>query len=263
MTTVACVKWVVCDQDLKTDPVTRELDTSRARREISAYDRNTIEEAREIAADRGEDVVGLTVGSMTPAGLKDALARGLDSVIHVALAESVPVDGHVTSEILAAAIRSIEGADLVLMTEGASDTYAHETAPRTAELLGWPVVTNVSGLDVGHDVESGADVAHARRILDDAVESVDVKLPAVFSVVPEIAPAPIPGLRAVMGAAKKPTRTITPDELGLDEDALTPRARVISTLGFLAERRHVFHEGTPDEIAASLVRDLEQEGVLP
>ena len=49
MTTIVCFKWVASDQDLRTDPHTHLLDTSRARREISPYDRNTIECARRIA----------------------------------------------------------------------------------------------------------------------------------------------------------------------------------------------------------------------
>lgn len=258
MTTIACFKWVVSDRDLRIDPATHLLDTSRARREISPYDRNTIEAARRIVEARRQPgtLVGITAGSITPVGLKDALARGLESVIQVDVPDDMPVDGHVTARVLAAAIRTVQGVDLVLTTEGAADTYAHETAPRLAELLGWAVVTNAVAVEVD------GPVLRATRVLDDAVEHVTCALPAVVSVVPEIAPAPIPGLKAVMAAARKPRTTIAIGDLGLDAAETTPKVRTTATAGFVAQRRHIRHEGTPREIADSLVRALDEDGVL-
>lgn len=260
MTTIACFKWVVSDQDLRTDPATHLLDTSRARREISPYDRNTIECARRVVDARsshaGEGLIGLTVGDITPVGLKDALARGLDSTLQVALPEGGELDGRVTSHVLAAAIRTIDGADLVLTTEGSADSYAHETAPRVAELLGWPVLTNVCALEI-----EGTTV-RATRLLDHTLEHVECELPAVVSVVPEIAPAPIPGLKSVMGAVKKPKKKVSVEDLGLGAEDLSVRTHTVRTTGYVAERRHVRHDGTPQEIAESLLRALEQDGVL-
>lgn len=261
MTTIACFKWVASDHDLRTDPQTHLLDTSRARREISPYDRNTIECARRIADARSsqgtpEHLLGLTVGDITPVGLKDALARGLDSTLQVTLPEGTDTDGRVTSRALAGAVHTVEDADLVITTEGAADSYAHETAPRLAELLGWPVVTNVSEMEVE------GETLRATRLLDHTVEHVVCQLPAVVSVVPEIAPAPIPGLKSVMGAAKKVKTKVSAEDLGLSPEDLTPRARTVRTTGYIAQRRHIRHDGTPQDVANSLVSALEQDGAL-
>lgn len=259
MTTIVCFKWVASDQDLRTDPNTHLLDTSRARREISPYDRNTIECARRIAQTRsgdGADLLGITVGDITPVGLKEALARGLDSTLQVTLPPATDVDGRVTSRVLARAVAGVDGADLVITTEGSADSYAHETAPRLAEELGWPVVTNVSSIEVE------GTTLHATRLLDHTLEHVTCALPAVVSVVPEIAPAPIPGLKSVMGAAKKPKKTVTAEELGLTPEDLSPRTHTVRTTGYVTQRRNIRHEGTPAEIAESLVRALEQDGIL-
>lgn len=257
MTTVACFKWVVAADELRTDAATRQLDVGRARREISPYDRNAIEAARLLARSRGDRTVGLTAGAVTPAGLKDALARGLDEVVHVPLDDGTPVDGHVTAHVLAAAVRAIDGADLVLTAEGSADSYAHETAPRLAELLGWPVVTNALSVQV-----DGARL-RATRVLDDYLEGVEVALPAVVSVVPEAAPAPIPGLTAVLAAAKKPRTALTVSGLGLGPEATTPRCRPVATTGYVASRRGARYEGSPDEVAEALVAALDEDGVLP
>lgn len=256
MTTVVCFKWVVVAADLRTDPATGQLDVSRVRHEIAAYDRNTIEAARSAASSRSGRVVGLTAGAITPAGLKEALARGLDEVVHVPLDEQAPVDGHVTAHLLAAAIGTVDGADLALTTEGSADCYAHETAPRIAELLGWPVVTNVRSLQV-----NGTRL-RATRVRNDDLETVEVDLPAVVSVVPEIAATPIPGLTAVLAAAKKPRTVLTVAQLGLDPDATTPRCRPTGTTGFLTARRGIRYDGSPDQVASLLVAALDRDGVL-
>ena len=140
--------------------------------------------------------------------------------------------------------------------DSAGYSYAHETAPRVAELLGWPVLTNVCALEI-----EGTTV-RATRLLDHTLEHVECELPAVVSVVPEIAPAPIPGLKSVMGAAKKPKKTVTAEELGLTSEDLSPRTHTVRTTGYVTQRRNIRHEGTPAEIAESLVRALEQDGIL-
>jgi len=145
----------------------------------------------------------------------------------------------------------------VLCTEGASDTYAHETGPRLAELLGWPVVTNARSLTV----DGGR--LQAVRILAGEVETVECDLPAVVTVVPEIGTAPIPGLRSVLAAGKKVSDRASLDELALTDDARAPRTTVTSLTGFVAERRRVIlGDGDAPQRVAALVRGLVQDGVL-
>ena len=254
MTIVACFKWVIVDQDLRTDPLTHHIDFSRARSEISPYDRNTIAAARILADSVEADLVGITVGDISANGLKEALGRGLDSALTV----STPFarDGRGTSRVLAKAISTVPDVDLVITGEGAADTYAHETAPRIAELLGWPVVTNARKLAVSDGILT------ATRVLEDAIETVEVALPAVVSVIPEAAQAPIPGLKALMAGAKKPRTALTLEGLNLHESDVEPIVHATRTRGFVTDRRRILHEGTPEEAAASLVSALDQEGLL-
>ncbi len=256
--TVVCYKWVTAEGDLRVDPATREVDTSRARSKVSDYDRNTIEAARIAAGQLGGELVGLTFGGPGAKGsVKDVLSRGVDRAVHVVADEGVRADGHVTARVLAAQIGAMADVGLVLCTEGASDTYAHETGPRLAQVLGWPVVTNVRELRV----EDGR--LHAVRDLGAEAETVECALPVVVTVVPEVAPAPIPGLKAIMAGGRKPSEQVAVGDLGLSTDALAARTRVTSFLGYVAERRHVrIDEGAPAERVAALVAGLSQDGVL-
>jgi len=256
--TVVCYKWVASEAELRVNPQTRAVDASHARRKISDYDRNTIEAARVCAGQLGGELVGLTFGGPdAKSSLKDALARGVDRAIHLVAEAGVRADGHVTANALAAAISRVDDVGLVLCTEGASDTYAHETGPRIGQLLGWPVVTNVRELFVeGHRLR-------AVRVLGTDAETVECDLPAVVSVVPEIGPAPIPGLRAVMAAGRKPADQVPLTDLGLSGDAVTARTTVTSLVGYIADRRHVLiADGDAKDKVAELMSGLSRDGVL-
>ncbi|MEU6538379.1 electron transfer flavoprotein subunit beta/FixA family protein [Streptomyces sp. NPDC047000] len=256
--TVVCVKWVADEGELRTDPVTLAVDAGHARRKICDYDRNTVEAARVAAAEQGGELIGLTFGGPDSAGaLKDVLSRGADRALHVLADGTARADGHVTAHALAAGIRRFDDVGLVLCTEGASDTYAHETGPRIAELLGWPVVTNVGGLTV-----DGRRL-RATRVLERETETVECDLPAVVTVVPEIGPAPVPGLRSVIAAGRKPTEQLPLADLGLPPAATTARTSVTSLLGRTDRRRHVLvADGDAHRKVAALLTALAEEGVL-
>lgn len=255
--TVVCYKWVASESELRIDPATRAVDASHARRKLSDYDRNTIEAARVAAGQVGGELIGLTFGGPdAKRSLKDVLSRGVDRAQHI-VTDDARSDGHVTANALAAQIRRIGDVDLVLCTEGASDTYAHETGPRIGELLGWPIVTNVRELTVE------GNRLRAVRVLGTDAETVECDLPAVVSVVAEISPAPIPGLRSVMAAAKKPSEQIPVRELALPDDAVAARTTVTSLVGYVAERRRVvIADGDAHDKVAALMSVLAQEGVL-
>ncbi|MHB9863709.1 electron transfer flavoprotein subunit beta/FixA family protein [Streptomyces sp. YIM S03343] len=256
--TVVCVKWVADEGELKVDPATRAVDAGHARRKISDYDRNTIEAARVAAGELGGELVGVTFGGREAKGaLKDVLSRGADRAVHVLADGAARVDGHVTAHALAAGIGRVGDVGLVLCTEGASDTYAHETGPRIGELLGWPVVTNVSSLTVD------AGRLRATRTLERETETVECDLPAVVTVVPEIGPAPIPGLKSVIAAGRKPSEQVPLAELGLPPAAATARTTVTSLLGLADGRRRVLiADGDAHEKVAALMSALTREGVL-
>lgn len=261
-----CFKVVPDDGELRVDRATGAVDTSGARRAVSAYDRNAVEAARVLAGQAGDELVGLTVGdSAVRAGVKDVLARGAAAVVHVvtdgatvdgATAGGEP-DGHVTAGLLAAQVRALGDAGLVVCGEAASDSYAHEVGPRVAALLGWPVVSQAREAHVADGV------LHAVRVVGDEDETVECDLPAVLTVLPEIGPAPIPGLKAVLAANRGPVTAVPAADLGLAAEALARRTHVTALTAFITERaRTVIDEGSAQEKVAALVDGLVGAGVL-
>ncbi len=245
------------EEDIKVNP-DLSIDTSKAKGKISDYDRNAIEAAVQIAAKTGDQVVALTFGSAgAEQSLKDALSRGPAAGYLVKDEAAVGADGYVTSVVLAAAIQKISDYQLIICAEGASDTYAHQVGPRIGAILDIPVISNVIGFKVD------GDILIAQRKLEDCLETVAAKLPVVITVLPAVAEAPIPGLKQVLAASKKPVTKVTRDELGLDKSTIQPRSENLGIKGYAMTRKNIiFREGDAGEKVNRLVDCLKKEGVL-
>ena len=104
-----------------------------------------------------------------------------------------------------------------------------------------------------------------RADLEDALTVVECALPAVVSVTGEINTPRLPPLTAILKAARKPTRTWEPADIGITTVEVGAQASVIRMLSNLApaqQRKGIIFENTPDASADELLRALEREGVL-
>ncbi|OPX94711.1 MAG: Electron transfer flavoprotein subunit beta [Pelotomaculum sp. PtaB.Bin104] len=251
---VVCYKWVADEADIKIN-ADLTVDIGKAKGKISDYDRNAIEAAVQAAADLGGQAVALTFGTAkAKQSLKDALSRGPEEAYYVNAEEAARADGAVTAKALATAIKRIENVKLVVCAEGASDTFARQTAPRIGAALDWPVITSVSKIEI-----SGNTLTAIRK-LEDCQQTVKIELPAVVAVLPEITDAPIPGLKSCLAAGKKPVTEIKAGELGID---FTPKAIVDGFQGYMMNRKNIiFSTGEAADRVKELAAALRKEGVL-
>jgi electron transfer flavoprotein beta subunit len=95
----------------------------------------------------------------------------------------------------------------VLFGRMSIDTANQSTGTIAAELLGLPVITAISKLDV----EGGR--VRARRELEGAYELVECPLPAVVTIDEGIARPRYPSLKGIMAAKKKPLE-VKPAQVG-------------------------------------------------
>lgn len=249
---VACYKWVLDDVDIRVS-ADGSVDMSRAKGKISDYEKGSIQAAVQLAGDCGGIPVGLTYGhDDAQASLKDALSRGLEEA-YWAHGDTADADGRVTASVLAGAARKIDDVALIVCAEGSADSFARQTGPRLAAELDYPCISSVVEASVRGDVLS------AKRRVDNTLETVDVQLPAVIAVRPEFAEAPIPGIKAVMAARKKPTTEFDVADLA----AKAPAVSVTARTGAVVERKGIqIQEDTPEATAHALVVALQKEGVL-
>jgi len=257
---VVCYKWLRDEADIRVDERTRELDLEKAKYKLNEYDRNAIEAGVQIKNATGGNLVGVTFGPNAGQSAKDALSRGLDSVVYVdAGAALADADSRTTAAVLVALVRRLGEVEAVLCSEGSSDEYAQQTGARLAAMLGFPSVSFVSSLAP----EGGA--YKLGRKLDDGVEHVETAGPVVISVTPDVNTPPIPSVKQILGAKKKPATEVKVGDLGLSEAEYAPQFVTVDVLAPVAERKRLRMnpEGVSlADAAASLVKRLAADGVL-
>ncbi|CAK7054715.1 MAG: Protein FixA [Paraeggerthella hongkongensis] len=201
MKIVAAFKVVPDDQDIQVS-ADGSLDYSKAKGIVSTYDLNALEAAAQLAAaNDGSSVVAMTAG---PASIDDSklkknvLARGVDELFMAADDACANMDARATAEALAALVGKVGAFDLILCGDGSADNYAQQVDVQLAAKLGLPVVNGAT------KIEAQGSSLIVERTLEDVVETVEVPLPAVVSVSPDIALPRIPGMKDILAAGKKP-----------------------------------------------------------
>lgn len=243
MLIVSAVKVVPEDQDIQVNG-DRTLNTAAAHAVVSTYDLNAIEASAQLASAQGCKNVVVTVG---PASINDSknnkniLARGVDELFLAADDAFADMDAKATAAVLASAIKTIEGADLIICGDGSADLYAQQTDVQLACALGLPVVTAVSKIAI----EDGKAVVE--RTLETEIETVEVPLPCVISVLPDIAKPRICGMRDIMQAGKKPVHALAAADLAAAEAGV----EVIETLAPVPapRKKQIFDASVDGDIA--------------
>lgn len=256
MNVIACYKWVLDEADLKIDAKSRALQTERAKSKISEYDRNAMECGVQLAEAQGGDVIALTAGTAEAKNsLKDALSRGPSQAVFVKDEVMAQADAAATAKVLAAAVHQIGEYDLIICGEGSSDGYSQQVGIRLAHHLGIPAVTFVNQVSV----EGG--VLRAERKLEEGIEVIEVNLPALVTVLPDINKPRIPSLKQILAAAKKPVKEVSIADLGLDSAAVAPRVVRHTVLGAVMERKQMRLQGETADVVAQTLDILKKEGL--
>ncbi len=199
MNIIVALKVVPDDQDI-TAAADGSLDMSKAHQIVSAYDLNAIEAAAQLAEAQGDSSVkAVTVGgaAIDDSKLKkNILARGVDELFMVA--DDAAADLDAPAEALAAQVAAIGPYDVIFCGDGSADNYAQQVDVQLAYKLGVPSVNGVVA------VEAADGAIKATRKLEDVIEEVEVPMPCVIAVSPDVALPRIPGMRDILKAGKKP-----------------------------------------------------------
>lgn len=252
MKIIACCKVVPNEEEISILP-NRELSMADASLKISQYDLNALETGKQLAAETKGTMTALSIGhtaDLTNSKIrKDILSRGADELSLVQDDEHDFSDSLQTAKAIAGALKLMEY-DLVLCGAGSSDLYAQEVGIAAGTLLQIPVINNVTGIKV-----SSEDTLEVERTLEDEVEVLEIKLPAVISVSSEINVPAVPSMRDIMKAGKKPVNELTV------EGEMDASARTLEQFApAQQERRQEVMEGDGAEAVEALVQFLKKEG---
>jgi electron transfer flavoprotein beta subunit len=194
---VACIKQVPETTEVRVDPETKALIREGVKSVINPFDENAIEAALQLREAHGGKVVVICMGPpQAEESLRQALAMGADEAILLTDPASRGSDTLATSYTLARMVRKVGEFDLVLCGKQAIDGDTGQVGPGLAERLGVPQVTFAIELEVSDGT------LRARRVLDDFFEVIEVKLPAVVTVVKQINEPRHPSMRNVLRAKR-------------------------------------------------------------
>ena len=259
---IVCMKQIVDLAKIRIKSDTREpvLDGLPVR--FGDFEKNALEEAVRIKEKRGDvKVTAVAVGSpKLKDTIKEALAIGADEAVIVTDPLFEGSDEMGTARTLAKVIQKIGEYDLILLGEGSTDDHTGQVPLRLAELLGLAQATYVRELEV----LDGKRI-RAVRDLEDALEVVEVNLPAIVSVTAELNQPRLPPLTAILKAARKPTKTWGPGDIGVTPGEVGAAASTIAVLSNLApaqQRKEMIFEGDVNDAVNELLKALEREGVL-
>lgn len=256
---VPLVKQVVDVDQLKPD-AEGNLRAEGVPLKISNYDKNGVEAAVRLKEKNpGSEVVAVATGPNIKEGVKEVLAMGCDKAVIINSAEFKASDNLATSRVLAAAIKKLGGADVILGGEGSLDSYSGLLGPRVAERLGLPVVTYAIALELA------GGTARVRSNVGGIIEEFEVPTPCVVTVSEEINQPRLPPLLQILQAGKKPTTEWKLADLGLRPEDVGEKGSGLQVLKNQApkmERKRVRFKGTPQESAEQLAQALKKEGVI-
>lgn len=203
MNMIVCVKQVVDPEtpaaSFKIDPEAKRAVASKDKpMVISPFDENAVEAALKVKDASGGKVMILSMGGESAKEvIKHSLAMGGDEGYKLTDDGYIDSDAYATAANLAEAIKKIGEYDIIFCGRQEADWDAGQVGSGVAEILGIPSVTAVKKIEV----QDGKAVVE--RVLPDGYETIEVPLPALFTVSNEIGEPRYATLKGIMAAAKK------------------------------------------------------------
>ena len=185
------------------------VETANVKMSMNPFDEIACEEAVRLK-ERGaaSEVVAVSMGeARCQETLRTALAMGADRAI---LVESASELQPLAVAKLFKALVDREQPGLVLLGKQAIDDDSNQVGQSLAALLGWAQATFIGKLEL-----SDGEATVAREV-DEGIERLKVKLPAVVTVDLRLNEPRYASLPNIMKAKKKPVETLKPEDLGVD-----------------------------------------------
>lgn len=255
MKIIVCLKQVPArDAVLRLNSASCWIEESDLTFEVNEPDLYALEEALRLKEKHGGEVVVCTLGpARAQQAIKEALAKGADRALHLDDNVFISLDAFGIAQALAAAIRK-EDPDLVLTGLQSDDSGFAQTGVILAELLGLPHATIIM------EIQAQEKSLKVKRELEAGwFEWMELPLPALLTIQSGINKPRYATLKGIMGAKSKPIQKLGAGELSLTAEALEPRQKITRVYTPVKAAKTQFFEGSPKEIAETLLDKLKNE----
>ncbi|MEX2356106.1 MAG: electron transfer flavoprotein subunit beta/FixA family protein [Thermaerobacterales bacterium] len=220
---MVCVKQVPDTQEMRIDEESKTVVRDGVATIVNPFDEYAVEEGIRLKENNDGRLTALSMGPEQAADtLKESIARGADQGVLLSDPSFAGSDLIGTAQVLAAGLRQIDDADLVILGKQSSDGGMGLLGPALAEFLGWPHISLVR--KIRHIGDGRIEV---ERLLPDGYEVIKSELPCLISVVKEINEPRLPSLKGVMRAKRAEVKVWSAADLGaedLDNAGLTGAA---------------------------------------
>ncbi len=212
MNIIVPIKQVPETSNVKMDPVTGTMVRSGVESVVNPLDLYALEAALSLKDQLGAKVTAITMGPAKADKVLDmAISMGCDEGILVSDRKFGGSDTWATSYTLAAAIRKIGNVDLIITGERATDGDTAQVGPGIAAWMDFPLATYVSHIEVENE-----NTLRVERLVEEGYEMLRLPLPALITVVKEIAAPRLPTLSGKKRAMKTEIPTLTADDLDVE-----------------------------------------------
>ncbi len=209
------------------------IDTEGMKWIMNPYDEFAVEEAIQTKEKHGGEVV---VVSMGPARvietIRQALAMGADSAVHIKDDSFAEVDSFAMGKVIASEIKKLGEFDIIFTGMKIIDEESGQVGVQIAEELGIPHVSLVSKVI---EIDPAGKRAVCQKEIDGGHMVVEVPLPCLITCPDAMNEPRYASLPGIMKAKKKPLAEVTladinPGELGLSGEALGKEGARVKTV---------------------------------
>ena len=187
------------------------LDREAADAVLDEINEKAVEQALQIKETHGGEVTVLCAGpDRATEAIRKALSMGADKAVHLNDEALHGSDVVQTSWALANVLGTIEGTELVIAGNEATDGRMGAVPAILAEYLGLPQLTHMRTLEIADGVAKG------ERETDEGIFEVEATLPCVVSVGEKINEPRFPSFKGIMAAKKKPVESLTLADAGVE-----------------------------------------------
>ena len=280
MDIIVPIKQVPETSNVKMDPETGTMLRAGVETVVNPLDLYAIETAIRLKELHGGTVTAVTMGP-PPAekALREAIAMGCDTGVLISDRKFGGADTWATSYTIAQAIRAIGPYDLIIAGERATDGDTAQVGPGIASWLDIPLATYVAAITAVEPGSSGTGSSSApdasgalivERLVEEGYQILKVPMPALLTVVKEIASPRLPTLRGKKRAKATELPLYNTENMDLDPAFLGLKGSPTKVVKIATPRvtrgGTVVHAGDEEGVVTAvdqLIAFLESRGLVP
>lgn len=208
---LVCVKQVPDVDQMKMDPETGTLIRAGVPAILNPLDANALSAAVTVKETWGGEITVITMGPPNAeAALRECLSVGADRAILVTDRAFGNADTLATSYSVVSAVKQYGEYDLIFCGKETLDGATGQMGAQLAERFDSAQVTSASLIK---EVDENGRKLVVERELETGVETLEVKIPCLFTMEKTNYPARIPNLKGKMRAKKAEIITVTADDI--------------------------------------------------